>query len=202
MPKELKLSILKHPGGVALGMITSVEKPPDKLLKDAYGYEKKNREILKAAEPFDRLDLVIDSSGGYVASAAGMAAAIEEAVKGKNRSIRILIDGQCSSAATMIAYGLPFKGIPVYITPRSHILVHLPKSGVYEKTGSDWKYLQRMAKLVTTNHLIAIYKDRTRRPRAEIRQWMKDSKTFTAGEAVMAGLADAITTLAAFQKGG
>lgn len=201
MPKELKWSILKRPGGVLQAMITSAEVPPDKLLRDACEYQRRYREALKQAGPFDRLDIIIDSPGGAISSAAGMTSAIAEAVKAYRASVRVLIDGQCSSAASQMIYELPFKGLKVYMTERSRILVHMPKAETWTRSGGSWSCVTKVAKYLTTCTMISVYKARTRQPRSVIRKWMQESKVFRPREAVEVGFADGIMTLAEFQRG-
>lgn len=194
MPKELKWSLLKRPGGVVQATVTSVEKPPDKLLKNAYEYESRFRKELAAVYPFTRLDLIIDSNGGAVSSACGISAAVLAA----KRPVRVLIDGECGSAATLVAYG---TGGKVYITPRSHIMIHMPKVVVCKRSGGIWSFFDKIGKTSTINYMLCLYRHKTRRPKAELRKMLRESRRFSSTEAVMMNFADAITTLETFRKG-
>lgn len=201
MPKELRFSLLKKPGDVLQAYVTSVDVPPDKLLRNAYEYESRFRAELDQAGPFQRLDMIVNSPGGSIASASGMTAAVAEAVKRYGAKIRVLISGECSSAATLLIYELPFKALPVYITPGSHIMIHMPKTERWTKSGGSWSLLAKAAKAATVSTMISVYRARTRRTRQEIRGIMESGKTFSPGEAVAYGLCDEVLSMNDFLKG-
>ena len=195
MQKELKWTLLKRPGGVLSAMVTSVEKPPDKFLKNAIEYESRFRKELEAAAPFDRINLIIDSPGGSVASAEGMSAA----VLARKCPIRILIDGRCYSAATIVAYG---TAAPVCITSGSRIMFHMPRVLGCKKLGGVWTVVYQWTKLATVNYMLSIYRSKSKQlSRPELKKMMETGAYMSADEAIRKGFADRLTTLDAFLRG-
>lgn len=195
--KEFKWSLLRRPGGILSAMVTSVDKPVEKLRKSGAEYEGIYRKELAAAEPYDRIDLIIDSAGGSVASADGMCAAILDTKK----PVRVLIDGRCMSAATMVAYGVDAK--IVCITSRSHIMFHMPTVTGYKKMGGIWTALYQFIRAGTVNAMISIYRAKSKTfSRSQLKHMMESSATMTPAQAVVAGFADKIVTMDAFQRGG
>lgn len=194
--KEFKWSLLRRPGGVLSAMVTSVEKPVDKLKKSGAEYEQIYRADLAAAEPYDRIDLIIDSAGGSVASADGLCAA----VLATKKPVRVLIDGRCMSAATMVAYGVGAK--TVCITSRSHIMFHMPTVVGYKNKGGIWTALYSFIRSGTVSAMIGLYRARSKTfSRSTLRHMMENSATMTPAQAVETGFADKIVTLDAFQRG-
>lgn len=189
--QELKWSIMKKPGGVLLITVTSCEKEPNQI-PDAFVYERKFKRMLEPFRPITRIDLIVNSPGGAVNSALGMTKALAD----EKRPIRCLIDGQCGSAVTMVA--LPCR--EVYITPASHVYIHMPKTYGAKKLSGVWHLMSRLQKLSTVNTLISIYRHRLGWSRKDVRQMMKDSRRFTPAEAVETHLVDMIMERREFES--
>lgn len=183
MPSVLKLSMLRRPGGVVLGKLTSVPITP-KQVRNGYDYAKQYRDGLERLMPFTRLDLVIDSSGGLVESACGLLDALEDL----DRPVRVLIDGVCYSAATLVAVCAK----ETCITPGSRIMIHTPRLASYKKAEGIWSPVTKLGNLATARTFSQAYHDKTGQPRQLIKEWMKAERTFTAQEAVDAGFCDRI----------
>ena len=154
------------------------------------GYSRKWLEkYLKAKrkEGVRRLDLIINCTGGATAFADGYG----QALKHSGMRGRVLIDGACSSAATLIAY-LP--GWPVAITAGSHMLIHYASKSRFRKRKGVWERLATLTGdigLSTTDDvMLALYRRRTGHPEERIRDWMAHQKLFRAAEAVAFGFAD------------
>ena len=134
-----------------------------------------------------RLDAVINCSGGATAVAMGYA----QALKRWRGEKRCLIEGECSSAATLIAY-LPDWEITV--TPGSSSLVHRAKKTKYVGAVADgvkrWAALPTATNGTTDRQFETVYHRRTGRDREAVRGWMDRRKRFTAPEMCMLGLAD------------
>lgn len=188
------MALKKMPGGVLQVTVASVPRTPEQLLS-GYGYERRARRMLEPFLPCARLDLIIDSAGGALSSAEGITKAIADLAK---CPIRVLIDGQCSSAATLVAMAAD-KG-QLMITPRSSVFIHMPKTYGIRRQGGAVQLYERLGKLVAVNTLITVYRSRLKWPRRDIRQMIRDSRRFTAREAVEAGLCDAICERWIFEK--
>ncbi len=152
-------------------------------------YKKWMTQLLRARrrEGCRRLDIVINSTGGATAAAEGVGRALQHC----GMQGRILIDGACSSAATLIAF-LP--GWPVASTAGSHMRIHSASRTKFRKKKGTWEKLATLTGdigLSTTDDvLLALYRRRTGRSEEQIREWMASQKQFRAAEAVAFGLAD------------
>ena len=192
-------------GGIRL-KVTSVSKPVGKLLVNKREYYNRFIRQLKAAGEFKDIWIEIDSTGGSLASACGMIQAL--GIAGwKKHNMRILINGRCDSAATMLLK-LPF---PVYITPTSGMYIHMPSSVKYKRKNDGCGYFQtgitRMDKEASVGAMEGAYIHRCKsngkkKKRREIRAMMEESRRFSPAEAVEYGLADAIMTATEFERSG
>ena len=180
MVSELTWKLLKRSGGAILATVTSVDKAPDKLLANAFEYEKRFRKDLDALGPFVRIDLVINSHGGYVASALGLVSVLTEVLK--TRSVRILIE-QAGSAASLVAFG---PGVPVSITPGGSIYLHMPKTERWGRTGGSWKLLEKLQKSSAVKYMSETYANAAGVKRKQALAWMEAGTRFNASEAVAA----------------
>ena len=189
MPDMLRWSLRRLPGGALQARVDSVSLPNGSRL-DAFGYERKFKAMLAAFAPFIRLDLVIDSAGGLVDSAFGMARACLDC----KRPVRVLIDGQCCSAATVVAFGV---GAEVSITARS--LVHLHEPRFTDPLPRRLRWLAMLKRRVTRGGMLRIYAVHTRAPRWELAALMAQGATWTAQEAVGFGWAKRIQTREAWE---
>ena len=190
-------------GGIRV-KVTSVSKPVGKLLLNRREYYNKFIRHMKAAGEFKDIWSEVNSTGGRLASACGMVQAL--GVAGwKGHKMRVLINGRCDSAATMLLK-LPF---PVYITPTSSIFIHMPNNARYKKEkggGFSMVSLKRMDKEAAVGAMEGAYIHRCKsngkkKKRKEIRAMMEEGRRFTPQAAVEYGLADGIMTAAEFEKG-
>ena len=201
MPTELKMELRKMQNGGIRCLITSVDKPIRQMLLNRREYYEKARAYLKKAGDFDKIWIIVDSQGGSLDSAIGLTSALcmEKVPK------RVLIDGCCHSAATLLLE----LDAPVYMTERSSIYIHSPNrqrykrqpDGEYQLVNTE-SYGMKLAKA----YMVESYKIRCKRTRKkhrkrEYRQWVEEGKRFTAAEAVEAGMADGIMSRAEFDKG-
>jgi ATP-dependent protease ClpP protease subunit len=148
------------------------------------------------AEGVTRLDVVIDSEGGARASGQGIA----EALRGWHGRKRLLIDGACSSAATLILC-LP-RWDCTTITARSHITIHNPTTKrwiVGTETGRIRRQETQRRK-ETDREFLRLYHKRTGRRKELLRAWMAEGKTFTAMEAVVAGFVEEMRPRSAWEQ--
>ena len=190
---ELKMEIRKVGPARAVCTITSIDKDMRQVLKQPRDYYQKYREQIRAAGEIREVDVIINSPGGAVASAMGLTYALQDIPEG-----RILINGFCGSAATLIAFGTSDR---VYITPDSRVYIHMPIRKVATRKDGKWTLPERIAKASTTNILLTAYRGKTHRRRHELRKWMEEGKRMTAQEAVELGFCDRIMTRAEFEKG-
>lgn len=192
----LKWTLLMQPGMILRVFITSVSKTPDKLLNNAREYEKRFMKELEYISDVNRVDVYIDSHGGVVNSALGMLSALYKHFG--SVPCRVLIDGECGSAATIVAFGV--NG-PVYITPRSQVYLHMPKMLSCMRRGGIWNITEAIGKNNTLQIMLAAYRSKTKQPRHLIRKWIRDSRRFNAKEACEAGFCDSVMTRGDFEKG-
>ena len=189
-------------GKLQMLKITTAETTPGKQLPTGKAYSEVFQKKLEQFGRIDCLNMIIDSRGGSFYSAAGCQDAIRKLQKaGKIGKIRILIDGRCSSAATLVAFS-NYENCEVNITPSSGIYIHMPKVYQYTKTGGIWSVIQKMGTKTVIKTLVEMYRNKTHVPKRVIREWMEKGKFFNAGEAVNIGFCDCILTRTEFEKGG
>lgn len=181
----LTWSLYKRPDGSLLALVSSGRRAGRRM--NNYAYKRKFAAMLEAFEPFTRLDMIIGSAGGLVDSALGM----ESAVRDLKRPVRVLIDGPCISAATIVAFGV--DAVDVQITRQSIVKVHNP---YYQPRGGSgllslqerlqcWAVRNFMAKLYAMHALI---------PKKHALYLMRIAQSWRAEEAVRFGWASRITT--------
>ena len=131
MATEVKMTLanLKR-GGEAFAVkasITSIDKPIEHMQRDRREYYERYRKYTRQSGVADasEIQVYINSQGGRVDSAIG----ITTALCMYKKPMRILIDGSCCSAATLLLE-LP---APVYITPTSRIYLHAPMRMRYKR---------------------------------------------------------------------
>ena len=191
--QELKWALYRKPGGVVQAVITSCQKDPSQI-PNAFVYEKKFKRMLEPFKPFTRLDVIVSSPGGAVNSAFGMLKAIYDS----HRPVRVLMDGYCGSSATFFVSAAD-KG-QCFITSGGSMYVHMPKLYGREKLSGIWKLLDAQQQLSVVNGMICMYRAKLHWPRREIRLMIKESRRFTAKEAVDVGFADAIMERREFES--
>lgn len=194
MPNIFKLHLLKKPGGVLQARVDTATVKPNQV-KNAVEYAKQYKEGMAPYAPFTRIDLLIDCAGGAVESALGLADALESF----DRPVRVLITGQCSSAATLVAYNPRTESVS--IVPGGYIVIHMPKIDRYTNRKGVWSVVSRLGNASTVHLMQATYASKTGRPRKTVREWMEQERRFNAQEAVDAGLADGIEQRWTWEKG-
>lgn len=197
---EMKMTLTSLPEGVLRAVIVSVPKEPNKLLRDAGDYRDKYWSQL---EPYRgrvrRLDLIVDSTGGAAKSAIGLVSALSRLNAPEGR---VLIDGSCGSAATLVAF---FWEAPVWITARSTVYIHQPVRRRYLFRNGEWsqtdaKRPRDPAVSAIAGLLKAAYRRKTHARRKQIAQWMDAGTRFTPQEAVDVGFCDGIMTRYGFES--
>ena len=204
MMAELGWTMTRRKDGGIRVTVNSVSKPVEKLMGNRREYYNKFMRHLQKAGEYEDIRIIINSTGGSLASACGMLQALGMA-GAKGKKMRILISGRCDSAATMLLK-LPW---PVYITPTSGIYIHMPSSARYKKDKGGGFSLISCRKMETEAAVGAMEgayihrckANRKKKKRKEIRAMMEESRRFTAEQAVEYGLADGIMTAAEFEKG-
>jgi len=142
-----------------------------------------------------RLDVVIDCMGGSTVAAMGIRIALDK----WEGAMRCLIDGDCFSSATIIAFGPPW---PVAITPGSMVIIHQPQMTRWHRSGAGpWTKETRPSASQTLDHMRVIYSLRTGRPETETEEWITQGKTFTAPQACACGLCDEMMPRREWEKG-
>lgn len=193
MPSELKWELRKFSDKLSI-KVTSIDKPANKFLRNQREYYMRRMEELDKVLTRDvkKIDIIVNSIGGSVDSAYGISGAINMINAKHKYDCRILIDGCCYSAATLIAFQ-HFGSI--YITPNSSVKFHSPRP--INPTGS---FLEKISQKQTYSLMVSTYKRRTHKPKKLLKEWIDQGKRFTAKEAVEIGLCDAIMQRYEFDK--
>lgn len=181
--------------------IHTAEVAPGKQLDTGMAYSEAFRKKLSQFGRIDVLKMSINSRGGSFYSAAGCQDAIRRMQKaGQIGKVKILIEGLCGSAATLVAFS-NYKDCEVCITPGSRVYIHMPKVYEYRRSGGIWSVIQKMGTRTAVRTFLELYRDRMKGvPKAEIQAWMEQGKSFNAGEAVSLGLCDRIATREQWNK--
>lgn len=182
--KALKLSLLKNENGVVRATVTSADISPamfDKHREAVRGtyYRDMYMAAFDKVRPFERIDLVINSGGGLALSAGGL----EKAIEAQKVPVRLLITGQCASAATWLLMCTDDRAI----VPGGSVLVHMPKKLRIEKEKGVYRLRWSVSNALTLSGLVGLYKHLTGRNKKQILAWMNEGKRFTAPEAVAEG---------------
>ena len=175
MVTVFKISLMKR-GNTLQCKVSSVGVRPEQV-QNGQDYERAFAEAFERHRPFSRLDVVIDSPGGAIESACGLLSAIEAL----DVPVNVLIDGQCGSAAGLVAFSNTW---PVDITPNSRVTVHMPTAAGYRNEGGAWTLIRKLATQSSIHLLAGTYAARTKRRKKVCREWMEQGRTFTAEEAV------------------
>ena len=203
MSAESKVGVLtwtaEKRGAAARITVGSARVPFAQYHQDATWAERTLGAELKAlrAAGVRRLDVLLDSSGGSVAYANGIARALD---KWSGRK-RLLIDGACHSAATLILC------VPTWddtaITSRSNVMIHRPRVEIFRRGAASglWRWIGQRQKESTIKIFIKLYMDRTGADRETVGGWMA-GKTFNPEQAVAVGLCGRIAARADWEKEG
>lgn len=172
----------------------------------SYHYQYQLENDIAMLEPFERVQIYVDSRGGDSKSAMGIIAALAKIPR--RIPMRILIKGQCASAATFV---LGLRG-ECYIVPSGTITVHRGTiTHTDPETGEETESRDGIGIDSITQALEETYRNRMRRnlkwreyrtKRELPGVWMAISgdTTFTAEQAVKMGLADGVMTAEDFEK--
>ena len=201
MATELKMELRKRADGTLRCIVTSIDKPIKQMCRDRREYMEKFRKHLANAGVFDRIQVEINSPGGSLDSAIGMTVALCE----RHEPMRILIDGRCDSAATLLLE-LP---APCYITERSGIYIHSPCTQRYQRQkDGEYKLIktESMALKLAKSYFSSAYRIRGKQSgkkirRKAIKDWLVRGARFTAQEAVDVGLCCKVMSRTEFEKG-
>ena len=184
--------------------VTSRDIPIEKHLFDKRRYCVHFAQWIKKAGDFSHIDIYVNSPGGSVTSVCGMLYAL--GIAGfRGKKIRVLIDGRCDSAATLLLK----LSWPVYITETSSVYIHMPSSERFRKTreGFVWVGVSKTGLRNTVGLFEGAYLHRVKMNgkkmgrKSEIRELMAKGHRFSAKEAVGFGLCDRIMSREEFDKG-
>lgn len=131
----------------------------------------------------DEITLRLNSAGGEVFGGI----AIYNALRNHPAKVTTYVDGLAASIASVIA----MAGDHVEMSPNATLMIHDASSGVQ----GDAADMRAMAELLdkTSNNIASIYAEKTGGQASDWRHLMQATTWFDAGEAVDAGLADAVT---------
>lgn len=143
---------------------------------------------LSDAEGATVLHIRINSPGGDWQAAKAIAQHLREFPARKV----IHIDGQAASAAAYLAAAVPAE---VRIAPEGTVMIHGVRFGmVYDATAGKLREAADLADL-ETDAMVEILAQRTRQPKAKVREWTSRDTYFRAAEALEAGLVDVVEEL-------
>lgn len=154
------------------------------LIYGDIGFEVQTKDIVSQLNDADGpVTVRVDSFGGDVY--AGIS--ILNALRRYPDVVTVYVDGMAASAASFIAVGGADRLI---MSPNSSLLIH----GAWSQgMGNSEEMAQLAADLnQITDNLATIYAEKTGQEPAYWRELMKNDTTFTAEQAVEAGLADAV----------
>lgn len=129
-----------------------------------------------------KLNVRINSPGGDVYSAVAMRSMIMNA---GFESVRVMIEGLCASAATIIA---TVPGANVVIAEGSEYMIHNPWTLAYGNASEIEKVADHLHQMEA--QFGEMYAARSGQSEEQIRAWMDSEKWFTAKEAVESGFCD------------
>lgn len=157
------------------------------LIYGDIGFEVQAKDVVSQLNEMDGdVSVRVDSYGGDVY--AGIS--ILNALRRYPGSVTVYVDGMAASAASFIAVG---GADTLIMSPNSSLLIH----GAWSQgMGNSEEMAQLSADLnQITDNLATIYAEKTGKESSYWRELMKKDTTFTAAEAVEAGLADMVAEL-------
>lgn len=185
MPSILKLTLRRQRDNIVQGRLTSVDVDMKQVL-NGHEYSRRYLSGLRQVMPIARLDLIIDSPGGMAESAIGLVDALEEL----EIPVRVLIEGQCASAATLVAFSHVVNHVD--ISPVGSVYVHEPKLASYRRQNGVWQVAYKLGNLTTAALFTGTYAARTGKPKRVCKEWLKTGARFTAEQAVEAGFCERV----------
>ena len=130
---------------------------------------------LSSAEPFYPITLRINSDGGDIFEAIGIYNYL------KDKDVRVIIDGECFSAASIVA----MCGKDIVMMEGSMFMLHNPMTYTYGDSEEMQKAAEVLAKI--TENVIDIYASHTSLTHSEIRELMDKETYMTPQEALAYG---------------
>jgi len=127
------------------------------------------------------LTIYLNSPGGLVFDAEGIASAI----RARSGKTTVVIAGMAMSSATIIACA----ATECVISSGSIVMIHEPGVSLFAANSDGLASAANIQRLVTDTYVTA-YVQKTGKPEAQIREWMKAETYFGPDEAVEAGFAD------------
>lgn len=195
---------LEKQGDTLKVRIRTEDLPEEKCLPKSFLYQYKMQEEMRALEPYDDVEIYINSRGGDFRSATG----IYDALRAVRPWIpmRTLICGTCASAATLL---LGLRG-PKYITPEGRIFIHIGTGTTVQEDGTETETKETPAVGAAFEILDDVYRRDMRsnmgRRAARRRKhlpavWAAEEKEFLAEDAVREGLVRDVLNRKSFENG-
>lgn len=154
------------------------------LIYGDIGFEVQAKDIVGQLNDMDGpVDVRVDSYGGDVY--AGIS--ILNALRRYPDTVTVYVDGMAASAASFIAVG---GADTLVMSPNSSLLIH----GAWSQGMGNSEEMAQLASDLNqvTDNLATIYAEKTGKDASYWRELMKKDTTFTAEEAIEAGLADMV----------
>ena len=154
------------------------------LIYGDIGFEVQAKDIVGQLNSMDGpVDVRVDSYGGDVY--AGIS--ILNALRRYPDTVTVYVDGMAASAASFIAVG---GADTLVMSPNSSLLIH----GAWSQGMGNSEEMAQLASDLNqvTDNLATIYAEKTGKDASYWRELMKKDTTFTAEEAIEAGLADMV----------
>lgn len=194
---------LEKKGDTLQVLIRTEDVPEEKCLPQSFLYKYKMQEEMRALEPWEDVEIYINSRGGDFRSAMGIYDALR-AVK-PWFPMRTLICGTCASAATLL---LGLRG-PKYITPEGRIFIHIGTGKTIQEDGTEKETKETPAVGAAFEILDDVYRRAMRsnlgRRAARRRKhlpavWAAEEKEFLAEDAVREGLVRDVLNKKSFEN--
>lgn len=137
---------------------------------------------LRELKDVSRLNLRMNCPGGSVDQAVAMRHMFADHPAVEKH---IFIEGLCASAATLIA---TIPGCTVHIAEGSEYMIHNPRNFAFGDANTMESVVQSLRN--TEKECYAMYARKTGQDEIVIKQWMDETKWFSARDAVKVGFAD------------
>lgn len=160
-----------------------VSRSPPAMTDEPYCAETEVVAALRKADPNERIDVVINSSGGSMEAGVG----IYHALKSHPGLVVARVDGRACSAASLIMCGA--DRVEVY--KNSLIMIHGVQASLPRINASNIKKLAADIEAIDSA-MAEIYAARSGQPIKQIRDWMDPEKWMNGSEAIELGFADTL----------
>lgn len=157
----------------------SARVPFEQFHRDTFWAERELGAELKALRRAGArvLRVTLNATGGAISYCNGIARAIAD-WKGPKR---LLIAGQCASAATLILCVPEWDDTA--ITPGSTVMIHRPRVEIYARKDGLWGWIGERQRASAERTMAKMYANWTGADRETVAGWM-DGKTFSTQQAV------------------